>query len=169
MCSVASLRRRPVFKRLQTFPSYVTTLAMLTALLLLGLFALVRSYEVSVSDHDLDRQICSGMWAGHETYINGMQRQSSPLYWSDDISFIVTFEPHSQGQLTMVLYEWKDVPYLGKPTSELDDTLPVSLVFGISSAIFNHTEDLHLHGRCFEQGLMRGRGTWLFYLQLTSR
>lgn len=39
---------------------------------LLGLLALVAGYEVPVSDTDYSRQICSGMWGGKSTYINGM-------------------------------------------------------------------------------------------------
>lgn len=39
----------------------------------------------------------------------------------------VTFDSSSQGQVAMVIYEWKDVGYLGKATSQDDDdTLPVS-------------------------------------------
>ncbi|TCD66492.1 hypothetical protein EIP91_001317 [Steccherinum ochraceum] len=64
------------------------------------------AFEVPVSDTDYDRQICSGMWASGSTYIN------------------VTFESGSQGQLAMVVYEWKDMSYLGKITSYIDDYLP---------------------------------------------
>jgi hypothetical protein len=40
---------------------------------------------------------------------------------------IVTFdESSSQGQVAMVIYEWKDVKYLGAITSTTDDSLPVS-------------------------------------------
>lgn len=39
----------------------------------------------------------------------------------------VTFDAaSSHGQVAMVIYEWKDVKYLGKVTSETDDSLPVS-------------------------------------------
>ncbi|KAI0375165.1 hypothetical protein BV20DRAFT_985525 [Pilatotrama ljubarskyi] len=56
----------------------------------------VAAYEVPITDTDYDRQICSGMWGGKNTYIN------------------VTFDSGSQGQLAMVIYEWGDVQYLGK-------------------------------------------------------
>ncbi|KAI0094293.1 lung seven transmembrane receptor-domain-containing protein [Irpex rosettiformis] len=64
------------------------------------------AFEVPFSDSDYDRQICSGMWGGKDTYIN------------------VTFDSTSQGQLSMVIYEWKDMQYLGKVTSIVDDLLP---------------------------------------------
>lgn len=38
----------------------------------------------------------------------------------------VTFDSSSQGQLAMVIYEWKDMPYLGKVTSQTDEFMPVS-------------------------------------------
>ncbi|KAI0652014.1 lung seven transmembrane receptor-domain-containing protein [Trametes meyenii] len=56
------------------------------------------AFEVPIADTDYDRQICSGMWGGKNTYIN------------------VTFDSGSQGQLAMVIYEWGDVAYLGKET-----------------------------------------------------
>jgi len=41
--------------------------------------------------------------------------------------YLVTFdESSSQGQVAMVVYEWKDVKYLGVITSMTDDSLPVS-------------------------------------------
>ena len=43
------------------------------------------------------------------------------------MTYIVTFdETSSQGQVAMVIYEWKDVKYLGVTTSVSDDSLPVS-------------------------------------------
>ena len=64
----------------------------------------------------------------------------------------VTFDGTSRGQLSMVIYEWKDMQYLGKVTSYVDDMLPVS-----ADAIEYNTghvtcviiaEDLRLHIRC---------------------
>ncbi|KAG6380865.1 lung seven transmembrane receptor-domain-containing protein [Boletus reticuloceps] len=76
---------------------------------LLSALGLALAYEVPVSDSDYSRQVCSGVWGGTETYIN------------------VTFDASSShGQVAMVVYEWKDVKYLGKITSETDDSLPVS-------------------------------------------
>ncbi|GJJ09695.1 hypothetical protein Clacol_003919 [Clathrus columnatus] len=88
----------------------ITHRVMFTVLLFLGLIALVGGYDVPVSDKDLDRQVCSGMWGGENAYIN------------------VTFESHSQGQLSMVIYEWNDVLYLGKQSSQSDDTLPKTYI-----------------------------------------
>ncbi|PSS05450.1 hypothetical protein PHLCEN_2v3830 [Hermanssonia centrifuga] len=78
---------------------------------------LVTAYEVSVSDSDYDRQICSGMWGGKNTFIN------------------VTFDSSSQGQLAMVVYEWRDMQYLGKVTSEDDDYLPQKTYVCTSDAV----------------------------------
>ncbi|THH02573.1 hypothetical protein EW026_g325 [Hermanssonia centrifuga] len=78
---------------------------------------LVAAYEVSVSDSDYDRQICSGMWGGKNTFIN------------------VTFDSSSQGQLAMVVYEWRDMQYLGKVTSEDDDYLPQKTYVCTSDAV----------------------------------
>lgn len=40
----------------------------------------------------------------------------------------VSFDNTSPGHFAMVIYEWKDVQYLGKITTpETDDNLPVSL------------------------------------------
>jgi hypothetical protein len=73
----------------------------------LSAVSLARAYEVPFSDSDYSRQVCSGMWGGPETYIN------------------VTFDAtSSHGHVAMVVYEWKDVKYLGKVTSETDDSLP---------------------------------------------
>ncbi|KAI0068150.1 hypothetical protein BV25DRAFT_1793885 [Artomyces pyxidatus] len=70
----------------------------------------VAAYEVPLLDTDYSRQICSGMWGGSNTFIN------------------VSFDSTSQGQLAMVIYEWKDYQYLGKVTSEIDDYLPKTYV-----------------------------------------
>ncbi|KAG1864765.1 lung seven transmembrane receptor-domain-containing protein [Suillus subalutaceus] len=73
--------------------------------------SLAAGYEVQFSDADYSRQVCSGMWASQSTFIN------------------VTFdESSSQGQVAMVIYEWKDVKYLGVTTSTTDDSLPKTYV-----------------------------------------
>ncbi|KAF7347665.1 Integral membrane protein [Mycena venus] len=102
-----------------------------------SLSCLVHAYQVPVLDTDYSRQICSGMWANENTYIN------------------ITFEDASQGQLAMqvlhsnsassslvtfdnrVVYEWTDVQYLGKITSFTNDELPVGF-----SHIRNHVHVL---------------------------
>ncbi|EPQ60397.1 protein PTM1 [Gloeophyllum trabeum ATCC 11539] len=77
--------------------------------LLLGL-ASVAAYEVPVRDTDYSRQVCTGMWGGSNAHIN------------------VSFDSTSQGQLAMVIYEWRDMEYLGKVTSMTDDSLPKTYV-----------------------------------------
>jgi hypothetical protein len=98
--------------------------------LLIGL-SLAAAYEVPVEDTDYSRQICSGMWANEQTYIN------------------VTFDATSQGQLAMVIYEWSDVEYLGKVTSSSDEDLPVSIVLSLtpieSTLTMHEAENLRLH------------------------
>lgn len=37
----------------------------------LSAVSLAVAYEVPFSDSDYSRQVCSGMWGGPETYING--------------------------------------------------------------------------------------------------
>jgi hypothetical protein len=54
----------------------------------------------------------------------------------------VTFDAESQGQLAMVIYEWKDYEMLGKVTSEIDDFLPVRCVIPYSHAFFAEWTDL---------------------------
>ncbi|KIJ27183.1 hypothetical protein M422DRAFT_62056 [Sphaerobolus stellatus SS14] len=70
------------------------------------LAVLVAAFEVPLSDTDGERQVCSGMWGGPKAHIN------------------VSFEVGSEGQVAIVIYEWKDASYLGKETSKSDDTLP---------------------------------------------
>ncbi|KAH0838008.1 lung seven transmembrane receptor-domain-containing protein [Lanmaoa asiatica] len=80
-------------------------------LVFLSAVSLAIAYEVPFSDSDYSRQVCSGMWGGLETYIN------------------VTFDAgSSHGQVAMVIYEWKDVKYIGRVTSETDDSLPKTYV-----------------------------------------
>ncbi|KAH9968591.1 lung seven transmembrane receptor-domain-containing protein [Russula dissimulans] len=71
---------------------------------------LASCYEVPILDTDYSRQICSGMWSGQHTFIN------------------VSFDSTSQGNLAIVIYEWKDYKYLGKVTSETEDYLPKTYV-----------------------------------------
>lgn len=42
-----------------------------TLLALLAAVSVVAGYEVSFADSDYSRQVCSGMWGGSNTYING--------------------------------------------------------------------------------------------------
>ncbi|PCH33992.1 hypothetical protein WOLCODRAFT_112920 [Wolfiporia cocos MD-104 SS10] len=78
----------------------------------------VTAYEVPVTDEEYDRQICSGMWADQNTYIN------------------VTFDSTSRGQVAMVIYEWGDMEYLGKATVTADD-LPQKTYVCTSDAVKN--------------------------------
>ena len=89
--------------------------------------SLAVGYEVPVSDADYDRQICSGMWGGDNTFINGARVPVRRSYISGlNGIYSVTFDSTSQGQLAMVIYEWKDMAYLGKVTSQDDEYMPVS-------------------------------------------
>ena len=98
----------------------VSTLSVLLA------STLATAYEVPVSDADYDRQICSGMWGSSNTFINGAPGTRVFVHRNQTSLLVVTFDSSSQGQLAMVIYEWKDMQYLGKVTSMVDDMLPVS-------------------------------------------
>jgi hypothetical protein len=66
------------------------------------------------------------MWGGSQAYINGI-RHVSLLRFGFNLQK-VSFDKVSPAHLAMVIYEWADVPYLGKlTTSETDNNLPVSL------------------------------------------
>ncbi|KAA1468007.1 hypothetical protein DENSPDRAFT_857022 [Dentipellis sp. KUC8613] len=84
--------------------------SLLAAALALASSSCVAAYSVPILDTDYSRQICSGMWSNKNTFIN------------------VSFDSTSQGQLAMVIYEWKDSPYLGKVTSDENDYLPKTYV-----------------------------------------
>ncbi|WWD08697.1 hypothetical protein V865_006810 [Kwoniella europaea PYCC6329] len=60
----------------------------------------ISAFRVPISDTDSLREVCSGMYGGKEAYIQ------------------VTFDPTSSGQVALIVYEWKDVPYLGIETPE---------------------------------------------------
>ncbi|OAX43046.1 hypothetical protein K503DRAFT_789806 [Rhizopogon vinicolor AM-OR11-026] len=97
------------------------------ALAVLSACSLAAGYEVQFSDSDYSRQVCSGMWGSSNTFIN------------------VTFEESSShGQVAMVMYEWKDVKYLGVTTSMSDDSLPKTYVC---------TTDAVRDGRCSSENI----------------
>ncbi|WWC87461.1 uncharacterized protein L201_002350 [Kwoniella dendrophila CBS 6074] len=58
----------------------------------------VNAFRVPISDTDSLREVCSGMYGGKDAYID------------------VTFDSTSAGQVALIIYEWKDVPYLGIDT-----------------------------------------------------
>ncbi|KAF8349669.1 lung seven transmembrane receptor-domain-containing protein [Amanita rubescens] len=100
---------------------------MLGRLVLLGFLAcLTLAYEAPIVDTDYSRQICSGMWSGTSTYIN------------------VTFEPESQGQVAMVIYEWADSGYLGKVIDPNADYLPKTYVCTTSVMAAGHCTQAQL-------------------------
>jgi hypothetical protein len=69
----------------------------------------------------------------------------------------VSFDSTSQGQLAMVIYEWKDAKYLGKVHhSDMDNELPVSLQpFSFMSRITSsRAENIRLHGNRCLAGLL---------------
>lgn len=47
-----------------------------------------------------------------------------------------TFDSTSEGQLAMVIYEWRDMSYLGKITSYIDESLPVRHYAGMPCYTF---------------------------------
>ncbi|XAO22907.1 hypothetical protein I312_101682 [Cryptococcus bacillisporus CA1280] len=69
----------------------------LLSTLLISSSAILRShaFRVPISDTDSLREVCSGMYGGKDAYIE------------------VTFDQTSSGQVALVIYEWKDVQYLG--------------------------------------------------------
>ncbi|WWD16902.1 hypothetical protein CI109_101334 [Kwoniella shandongensis] len=73
------------------------------ALLLLtwcSIFHSASAFRVPISDTDSLREVCSGMYGGKSAYIE------------------VAFDPSSTGQVSLIIYEWKDVPYLGVETPD---------------------------------------------------
>ncbi|WRT65287.1 uncharacterized protein IL334_002230 [Kwoniella shivajii] len=75
----------------------------LLSLLVLPLFVQllqVEGFRVPISDTDSLREVCSGMYGGKDAYIE------------------VNFDPTSSGQVALIIYEWKDVPYLGVESSD---------------------------------------------------
>nr|XP_019050058.1 major facilitator protein [Kwoniella bestiolae CBS 10118]OCF28988.1 major facilitator protein [Kwoniella bestiolae CBS 10118] len=60
----------------------------------------VNAFRVPISDTDSLREVCSGMYGGKDAYIQ------------------VTFDPTSSGQVALIVYEWRDVPYLGVGTPD---------------------------------------------------
>jgi hypothetical protein len=111
-----------------------------SAIALASLAARAAAYTVPLKDDDYSRQTCSGMWSGPNTSI--------------EISFNT---PASQGQLAMVVYEWTDVEYLGKTTSQEDETLPVRLPWAFpNQLIHSHLpENIRLHIRCCSEWLLQ--------------
>ncbi|WWC60033.1 uncharacterized protein I303_102596 [Kwoniella dejecticola CBS 10117] len=78
--------------------------SMYLALLALTGLARVNAFRVPISDTDSLREVCSGMYGGKDAYIE------------------VTFNPTSLGQVALIVYEWKDVPYLGIETPDSTGT-----------------------------------------------
>jgi len=105
-------------------------------------------YEVSISDLDDARQICSGMYGGSNAHINSKVATTHHAFTHPRL---VSFTSDSRGQVAAVIYEWTDVAFLGKPTSDLDD-YPVSVLSlsAIQNAPFLtlRAENLCLHDRC---------------------
>ncbi|KAM0745675.1 hypothetical protein T439DRAFT_307608 [Meredithblackwellia eburnea MCA 4105] len=85
-----------------------TTLQHFTFLLgFLFLVAPAQSYQVLFSSDDDVRQVCSGMYGRGE----------------QDPFIEVIFAPSSRGQLSLVIFEWKDAKHLGvDPSGKTDNT-----------------------------------------------
>ena len=65
-----------------------------------------------------------------------------------NVYYVATFDSSSQGQLAMVIYEWKDVEYLGKVTSNADELYPVSASIGCEGLSVTRpcvAQDIRLH------------------------
>lgn len=134
--------------------------ARLLSWLTLGLAVTATAYKVQVSDADYSRQTCSGMWADESTHIDGTSAlRHAPRNTQVHASVTqVTFDATSQGQLSMVIYEWADVEYLGKITSYIDDTLPVSrtavMLIQIRLKRAEPAENIRLHLRRSAWGIL---------------
>ena len=82
-------------------------------------FPVVHSQSVNIADTDDVREVCQGMYGGKKAYIERECQQmcsyaapcSSPVYMY--ILTPVSFDQRSSGQVALVIYEWKDVKYLG--------------------------------------------------------
>ncbi|KZV81961.1 hypothetical protein EXIGLDRAFT_779146 [Exidia glandulosa HHB12029] len=61
------------------------------------------AFEVPISHTQEAKQVCSGMWGGDNAYIN-----------------LTFFPQNSAGQVAVVIYNWDDVEYLGRASSEPD-------------------------------------------------
>jgi len=80
---------------------------------------MLRSTPVPIRDTDELREVCSGMWGGKEAFIEGCS-SNPPTIPILDCSYhrVVTFDPTSNGQVALVIYEWNDVPCLGVTTPD---------------------------------------------------
>jgi hypothetical protein len=75
----------------------------------------------------------------------------------------VSFRNESQGQLALVIYEWKDVEYLGKVTSD-DDMIPVRASSAAQCRCLTvRAEDVCVHIRRCPLGLLRRRPAWALH------
>ncbi|WVR04155.1 hypothetical protein IAU60_001154 [Kwoniella sp. DSM 27419] len=83
-------------------PGLGSPFARAAALLLVGASACLHAsaFRVPIKDTDSLREVCSGMYGGKDAHIE------------------VSFDSTSSGQVALVIYEWKDVPYLGVETQD---------------------------------------------------
>jgi hypothetical protein len=75
----------------------------------------------------------------------------TPSARAEDVCPVTFDKASSQGQVAMVIYEWRDSQYLGKVTSMIDDTLPVriSQASRLSALhVLPLAEDIRVHIRC---------------------
>ena len=106
------------------------------------------AYEVPIADTDYDRQVCSGMWGGQNTYINGKPTSVAPFpHYACSLEITVTFNPTSHGQLATVIYEWGDVDYLGVWDTSRSEDLPVRYYHPLSVYLLStpQVEGIRLH------------------------
>ena len=95
-------------------------------IILWAFFSFAVAYDVSISEKDAISEVCTGMWANDKTYINGEVRFHGRIScWLLTLFSLVTFSETSVGRLSMIIYEFSDVHFLGKVTGE-DTDWPVS-------------------------------------------
>ncbi|GAA98706.1 uncharacterized protein L969DRAFT_83759 [Mixia osmundae IAM 14324] len=72
------------------------------------------AYQVLITDEDVSRQTCSGMYAKAGLFTRGVR----------DPAIEVVFGASSMGQVALVIYEWRDARYLGaSQASSANNTL----------------------------------------------
>ena len=100
----------------------------------------VAAYEVPFKQTEYNNQVCSGMWGNSKTYINGMIFLFLILNCHTSLVLVVTFDDASEGQVSMVIYEWRDNAMLGKVTSLDEAGLPVSTADNCLLPVVSHED-----------------------------
>ncbi|KAF9513850.1 hypothetical protein BS47DRAFT_1382191 [Hydnum rufescens UP504] len=101
---------------------------MLTWTIAFALVSLAAGYEANFSEKDALREVCSGMWANANTFIN------------------VSFSDDSTGRLAMVIYEFEDIHLIGKVTNT-DPDYPQRTYVCTSDALRAQLCDISMLGK----------------------